>query len=67
MVAVASVLYLAGTAASRLGVHPGIFWTFGQDLRLCRFVIIWLVRPSAAPQDQLQRFAWVGLTPLALR
>jgi len=67
MSAVASVLYLAGTSRFRLGVIPGIFWTFGKIFALS-FVIIWLRATfPRLREDQLQRFAWVGLTPLRSR
>jgi NADH-quinone oxidoreductase subunit H len=67
MSAVASVLYLGGyQPLPGLAFIPGIFWTFGKIFALS-FVIIWLRATfPRLREDQLQRFAWVGLTPLAL-
>ena len=65
--AVASVLYLGGyQPLPGLAFIPGVLWTFGKIFALS-FVIIWLRATfPRLREDQLQRFAWVGLTPLAL-
>ena len=67
MSAVASVLYLGGyQPLPGVAFIPGILWTFGKIFALS-FVIIWLRATfPRLREDQLQRFAWVGLTPLAL-
>ncbi len=67
MSAIASVLYLGGfQPLGGLEVIPGVFWMFGKIFALS-FVIIWLRATfPRLREDQLQRFAWIGLTPLAL-
>jgi NADH-quinone oxidoreductase subunit H len=67
MSAIASVLYLGGfQPLPGLEVIPGVLWMFGKIFALS-FVIIWLRATfPRLREDQLQRFAWVGLTPLAL-
>jgi len=67
MSAIASVLYLGGfQPLGGLSVIPGVLWMFGKIFALS-FVIIWLRATfPRLREDQLQRFAWVGLTPLAL-
>jgi NADH-quinone oxidoreductase subunit H len=68
MSAIASVLYLGGflPPLGALGFIPGVLWMFGKIFALS-FVIIWLRATfPRLREDQLQRFAWVGLTPLAL-
>jgi NADH-quinone oxidoreductase subunit H len=67
MSAIASVLYLGGfQPLGGLSFIPGVLWMFGKIFALS-FVIIWLRATfPRLREDQLQRFAWVGLTPLAL-
>jgi len=67
MSAVASVLYLGGyQPLPGLAIIPGFLWMFGKIFALS-FVIIWLRATfPRLREDQLQRFAWIGLTPLAL-
>jgi NADH-quinone oxidoreductase subunit H len=67
MSAVASVLYLGGyQPLPGLSIIPGFLWMFGKIFALS-FVIIWLRATfPRLREDQLQRFAWIGLTPLAL-
>jgi NADH-quinone oxidoreductase subunit H len=67
MSAVASVLYLGGYQPLRgLASIPGPLWMFGKIFALA-FVIVWLRATfPRLREDQLQRFAWIGLTPLAL-
>jgi NADH-quinone oxidoreductase subunit H len=67
MSGIASVLYLGGyQAAGPLGAIPPPFWMLGKIFALS-FVIIWLRATfPRLREDQLQRFAWIGLTPLAL-
>ena len=67
MSAIASVLYLGGfQPLGGLQVIPGVLWMFGKIFALS-FVIIWLRATfPRLREDQLQRFAWIGLTPLAL-
>ena len=67
MSAIASVLYLGGfQPLGGLSVIPGVLWMFGKIFALS-FVIIWLRATfPRLREDQLQRFAWIGLTPLAL-
>jgi len=67
MSAVAAVLYLGGyQPIGGLSIIPGFLWMFGKIFALS-FVIIWLRATfPRLREDQLQRFAWIGLTPLAL-
>jgi NADH-quinone oxidoreductase subunit H len=67
MSAIAAVLYLGGfQPLGGLSVIPGVLWMFGKIFALS-FVIIWLRATfPRLREDQLQRFAWIGLTPLAL-
>jgi NADH-quinone oxidoreductase subunit H len=67
MSAIAAVLYLGGfQPLGGLAVIPGVLWMFGKIFALS-FVIIWLRATfPRLREDQLQRFAWIGLTPLAL-
>jgi NADH-quinone oxidoreductase subunit H len=67
MSAIAAVLYLGGfQPLPGLEVIPGVLWMFGKIFALS-FVIIWLRATfPRLREDQLQRFAWIGLTPLAL-
>ena len=67
MSAVASVLYLGGyQPLPGLAIIPGFLWMFGKIFALS-FIIIWLRATfPRLREDQLQRFAWIGLTPLAL-
>ena len=65
--AIASVLFLGGYQPI-LGLHiiPGFFWMSGKVGALS-FFIIWLRATfPRLREDQLQRFAWVVLIPLAL-
>jgi NADH:ubiquinone oxidoreductase subunit 1 (chain H) len=67
MSAIAAVLYLGGfQPLGGLSFIPGVLWMFGKIFALS-FVIIWLRATfPRLREDQLQRFAWIGLTPLAL-
>ena len=67
MSAIAAVLYLGGfQALGGLDIIPGVLWMFGKIFALS-FVIVWLRATfPRLREDQLQRFAWIGLTPLAL-
>jgi NADH-quinone oxidoreductase subunit H len=67
MSAIASVLYLGGfQPLPGLEFIPGVLWMFGKIFALS-FVIVWLRATfPRLREDQLQRFAWIGLTPLAL-
>jgi NADH-quinone oxidoreductase subunit H len=67
MSGVAAVLYLGGYQPLRgLEMIPGPLWMMGKIFALS-FVIIWLRATfPRLREDQLQRFAWIGLTPLAL-
>jgi len=67
MSGIAAVLYLGGYQPFRgLELIPGPLWMFGKIFALS-FVIIWLRATfPRLREDQLQRFAWVVLTPLAL-
>ena len=61
--AVASVLYLGGYLGPIL---PGPLWMLGKIGGLA-FFIIWLrATYPRLREDQLQRFSWIVLTPLAL-
>jgi NADH-quinone oxidoreductase subunit H len=66
--AIASVLFLGGYLAPPfLGdAIPGFFW-MSAKVGALSFFIIWLrATYPRLREDQLQRFAWVGLIPLAL-
>jgi NADH-quinone oxidoreductase subunit H len=67
MSAIAAVLYLGGfQPLAKLSFIPGVLWMFGKIFALS-FIIIWLRATfPRLREDQLQRFAWIGLTPLAL-
>jgi NADH-quinone oxidoreductase subunit H len=67
MSAIAAVLYLGGfQPLPGLEFIPGVLWMFGKIFALS-FVIVWLRATfPRLREDQLQRFAWIGLTPLAL-
>jgi NADH-quinone oxidoreductase subunit H len=67
MSAIAAVLYLGGfQPLGGLSFIPGVLWMFVKIFALS-FVIIWLRATfPRLREDQLQRFAWIGLTPLAL-
>lgn len=67
MSAIAAVLYLGGfQPLAGLSFVPGVLWMFGKIFALS-FVIIWLRATfPRLREDQLQRFAWISLTPLAL-
>lgn len=64
--ALATVLFLGGWKGPFLDAQLGWLWTCVKVL-LVAFVVIWLrVSFPRLREDQLQRFAWVGLVPLAL-
>jgi NADH-quinone oxidoreductase subunit H len=65
--AIASVLYLGGyQAVPVLGFIPGWMWMFGK-IGVLSFLIIWLrATYPRLREDQLQRFSWTVLIPLAL-
>ena len=66
--AIASVLFLGGYLGPPIvgGVLPEFFWMAGKIGALA-FLIIWLrVTFPRLREDQLQRFSWVVLIPLAL-
>jgi NADH-quinone oxidoreductase subunit H len=66
--AVASVLFLGGYLGPPILGHilPGFFWMVGKVTALA-FFIIWLrVTYPRLREDQLQRFSWVVLIPIAL-
>ena len=67
MTAIASVLYLGGYQPLRgLEMIPGPLWMMGKIFALS-FVVIWVrVTFPRLREDQLQRFTWLWLTPLAL-
>lgn len=61
--AIASVLFLGGYLGPIL---PGWMWMFGK-IGALSFLIIWLrATYPRLREDQLQRFSWIGLIPLAL-
>ena len=68
MSAIAATLYLGGFQPL-FGIAafiPGPLWVFGKIFALS-FLIIWLRATfPRLREDQLQRFAWIGLTPIAL-
>ena len=65
--AIASVLFLGGyQALPYLGFIPPPFWMMAK-IGAIAFLIIWLrVTYPRLREDQLQRFSWVMLIPLAL-
>jgi NADH-quinone oxidoreductase subunit H len=65
--AIAAVLFLGGyQPLPYLALIPGFFWMSGKVTALA-FFIIWLRATfPRLREDQLQRFAWVVLIPLAL-
>jgi NADH-quinone oxidoreductase subunit H len=66
--AIASVLFLGGYLGPPLvgDLLPGFFWMMGK-VTLLAFFIIWLrVTYPRLREDQLQRFSWVVLIPIAL-
>ncbi len=65
--AIASVLFLGGyQAVPGLSFIPAFFWMAGK-IGALSFFIIWLrATYPRLREDQLQRFAWVVLIPLAL-
>jgi NADH-quinone oxidoreductase subunit H len=65
--AVAATLFLGGyQPAPFLSFIPGFFWLAGKVVVLS-FVIIWLrATYPRLREDQLQRFSWVVLIPVAL-
>jgi len=64
---IATILFLGGYQPfPGLGFIPGPFWMIGK-LGLLAFLIIWLrVTYPRLREDQLQRFSWVVLIPIAL-
>ncbi|MEX0985538.1 MAG: complex I subunit 1 family protein [Actinomycetota bacterium] len=67
MSGIATVLFLGGYHAPPfLGFIPGLFQTMGKIFALS-FVVIWLRATfPRLREDQLQRFAWIGLVPFTL-
>jgi NADH-quinone oxidoreductase subunit H len=65
--AIASVLFLGGYLAPPvLGFIPAPLW-MAAKIGALSFVIIWLrATYPRLREDQLQRFSWIGLIPLAL-
>ena len=65
--AIASVLYLGGyLAPPGLSFIPGPLW-MAAKIGAVSFLIIWLrATYPRLREDQLQRFSWIGLIPLAL-
>jgi NADH-quinone oxidoreductase subunit H len=66
--AIASVLFLGGYLGPPIIGHiiPGFFW-MSAKIGALAFVIIWLrVTYPRLREDQLQRFSWVVLIPIAL-
>jgi NADH-quinone oxidoreductase subunit H len=65
--AIASVLFLGGyQPIPYLSAIPGFFWMAGKTTALS-FFIIWLrATYPRLREDQLQRFSWVVLIPVAL-
>jgi NADH-quinone oxidoreductase subunit H len=65
--AIASVLFLGGYQAfPGLSILPGWIW-MSAKIGALSFFIIWLrATYPRLREDQLQRFAWVGLIPLGL-
>jgi NADH-quinone oxidoreductase subunit H len=67
MSGIAATLYLGGfQALAGLSLIPGPLWMMGKIFALS-FVIVWLRATfPRLREDQLQRFTWLLLTPLAL-
>ena len=67
MSGIATVLFLGGyNAPPLLGFIPGLLQTMGKIFALS-FVVIWLRATfPRLREDQLQRFAWIGLVPFTL-
>ncbi len=67
LAAIASVLYLGGyRALPGLSAIPPPFWMLAK-IGALSFVVIWLrATYPRLREDQLQRFAWLALIPLAL-
>lgn len=66
LAALTAVLFLGGWRGPFLDVQLGWLWTLTKVLGL-GFVVIWLrVSYPRLRADQLQRFAWTALVPLAL-
>ncbi|MFM8944715.1 MAG: NADH-quinone oxidoreductase subunit NuoH [Actinomycetota bacterium] len=65
--AIASVLYLGGYGALPfLGFIPAPLWMAGK-IAILSFFVIWLrATYPRLREDQLQRFSWLALIPLAL-
>ena len=65
--AIASVLYLGGyPALPGLSFIPAPLWMLGK-IGALSFVVIWLrATYPRLREDQLQRFSWLVLIPLAL-
>jgi len=65
--AIAAVLFLGGfQPLPFLSIIPGVFWMAGKVVVLS-FVIIWLRATfPRLREDQLQRFSWAFLIPVAL-
>jgi NADH-quinone oxidoreductase subunit H len=63
---IAAVLYLGGYLGLPLIPLPAPFWMLGKIVALS-FFIIWLrATYPRMREDQLQRFSWLVLIPLAL-
>jgi NADH-quinone oxidoreductase subunit H len=66
LAALTTVLFLGGWKGPFLDVQLGWLWTLGKVMALS-FLVIWLrVTYPRLREDQLQRFAWTLLVPLAL-
>jgi NADH-quinone oxidoreductase subunit H len=67
MSAVASTLFLGGfLPLPGLAFIPSWMWMFGKIFALS-FIVVWLRATfPRLREDQLQRFAWVGLVPVTL-
>jgi NADH-quinone oxidoreductase subunit H len=66
--AIAAVLFLGGYLGPPFVGHllPGFFWMMGKVTGLAFFVIWLRVTYPRLREDQLQRFSWVVLIPIAL-
>jgi NADH-quinone oxidoreductase subunit H len=61
-----TVLFLGGWKGPLMDTQLGFVWTLAKVFALS-FVVIWLrVSYPRLREDQLQRFAWARLVPLAL-